>query len=70
MDPLRESAQRALMQALAAGGSYAAALLVYRELRQRLHRELNAEPDAETQTLFQQLRREARRLAAKGSGEG
>ena len=67
VDPLRESAQRALMQALAAGGNYAAALLCYRELRLRLHRELNTEPDAETQTLFQQLRSEARRLAAKGS---
>src|SRR5207244_3803778 len=50
-DPLRESAQRALMRALAAGGNYAAAMLAYRELRQRLHRELNAEPDLDTQTL-------------------
>jgi predicted ATPase/DNA-binding SARP family transcriptional activator len=65
-DPLQESTQRALMQVLAASGNYAAALLCYRELRQRLHRELNAEPDPETQTLFQQLRSEARRLAAKG----
>jgi DNA-binding SARP family transcriptional activator len=68
VDPLRESTQRALMQVLAAGGNYAAALLCYRELRVYLHRELNTEPDAETQTLFEQLRREARRLAAKGSG--
>jgi len=45
VDPLRESAQRALMQALAAGGNYAAALLVYRELRLLLQRELNAQPD-------------------------
>src|SRR5439155_13173409 len=30
VDPLRETAQRALMQALAAGGNYAAALLAYR----------------------------------------
>ena len=67
VDPLRESAQRGLMQALAAAGNYAAALLTYRELRLRLHRELNAEPDPETQVLFQQLRAEARRLAAKGS---
>ena len=52
VDPLRERAQRALMQALAAGGNYAAALLAYRELRLRLHRELNAEPDPETQALF------------------
>src|SRR5262249_61260351 len=45
VDPLREGAQRALMQVLAAGGNYAAALLVYRELRVRLHREINAAPD-------------------------
>jgi predicted ATPase/DNA-binding SARP family transcriptional activator len=59
-DPLRETAQRALMQALAASGNYAAAMLAYRELRLRLHREINAEPDAETDALFQQLRAEAR----------
>src|SRR5438552_744024 len=59
-DPLRETAQRALMQALAAGGNYAAALLVYRELRLRLHREVNAEPHSETRALFEQLRAEAR----------
>ena len=68
VDPLRESAQRALMQVLAAGGNYAAALHGYRELRDHLHRELNTAPDAETQTLFQQLRSEGRRLAAKAPG--
>src|SRR5204862_1467847 len=60
VDPLRETAQRALMQALAGGGNYAAASEAYRELRLRLHRDLNAEPDPETQALFQQLRTEAR----------
>jgi len=60
VDPLRESAQRALMQALAAAGGYAAALLSYRELRARLHRDLNAEPDPETTTLFEQIRTRAR----------
>src|SRR6185437_1838395 len=69
-DPLRETAQRALMQVLAASGNYAAALHCYRDLRLHLHRELNTEPDAETQTLFQQLRGEARRLSAKSSGLG
>jgi len=63
-DPLRESAQRSLMEALAAGGNYAAALLVYRELRLRLHRELNTEPDPETHTLFQRLREKAREKAS------
>src|SRR5207248_6528195 len=51
------------MEALAAGGSYAAATQVYRELRLRLHRELNAAPDPETQALFQQLRADAREKA-------
>jgi predicted ATPase/DNA-binding SARP family transcriptional activator len=66
-DPLRESTQRTLMQTLAAGGNYAAALLTYRELRLRLHRELNAEPDPETQALFQQIRTEARSKSALGA---
>jgi predicted ATPase/class 3 adenylate cyclase len=64
-DPVRESAHRALMQLLAAGGSYAAALQVYRELRLLLHRELNAAPDVETTVLFQQLRAEAGSKAAR-----
>jgi predicted ATPase/DNA-binding SARP family transcriptional activator len=70
VDPLRESAQRALMQALAAGGNYAAALRSYRELRLLLHRELNAEPDPETTALFQQIRAEARRRAQEVSAPG
>jgi predicted ATPase/DNA-binding SARP family transcriptional activator len=68
VDPLRESAQRGLMHALAAGGNYAAALLAYRELRLRLHRELNAEPDPETKALFQQIRAEARGKAEGRTG--
>jgi class 3 adenylate cyclase/tetratricopeptide (TPR) repeat protein len=68
VDPLRESAQRALMQTLAAGGNYAAATLAYRDLRLLLARELNSEPDPETQALHQQLRAEARKKAAQGSG--
>jgi predicted ATPase/DNA-binding SARP family transcriptional activator len=59
-DPLQESTQRALMQSLADQGSYAAALSVYHELRERLHRELNAAPDPETTTLFQAIRAETR----------
>src|SRR5207247_9066722 len=62
------NAQRALMQALAAGGNYAAAILTYRELRLRLHREVNVEPDTETQALFEQLRAEARGGAASSAG--
>ena len=44
-DPLRESARRALMRALSAEGDYAAALQVYRELGDRLHRGLHALAD-------------------------
>ena len=62
-DPWRESVQRALMRTLADQGSYAAAVLAFRELRLRLHREINAAPDAETTALFQQLRAEARQRA-------
>src|SRR5262249_24845082 len=55
VDPLRESAQRALIRTLGASGNYAAALLAYREVRLLLHRELNAEPAPETTALFQQI---------------
>jgi non-specific serine/threonine protein kinase len=69
-DPFRESAHRGLMQALAGSGDYAAAAMTYRDLRLRLHRELNAEPDAETSALFHQLRSEARQKAAGGDRTG
>jgi predicted ATPase len=45
---------------LAARSSHAASILIYRELRVRLHREFHAEPDPETTALFQQIRAEAR----------
>jgi predicted ATPase/DNA-binding SARP family transcriptional activator len=64
IDPLRESAQRSLLQVLAAGGNYAAAIQLYRELRERLHRDVNAEPDPETRAVFEQIRQEARQRAA------
>src|SRR5579884_857252 len=60
VDPLREGAQRGLMQALADGGDYAAAVQVYRQLRLLLHRELHTEPDPQTTALFEQLRARAR----------
>jgi predicted ATPase/DNA-binding SARP family transcriptional activator/class 3 adenylate cyclase len=68
VDPLRESAQRTLMQALAQGGNYAAAMAVYRELRLLLHRELNLQPDPETTALHERIRAEARDRAATGRG--
>ena len=39
-----ESAQRTLMRVLATTGNYAAVLQFYRELRLRLHHDLNTEP--------------------------
>src|SRR5262249_12514514 len=54
-DPLRESAHRRLMQALADEGNFAAVVQVYRDLRALLHREVNTEPDPETRSLFRQL---------------
>jgi DNA-binding SARP family transcriptional activator/regulation of enolase protein 1 (concanavalin A-like superfamily) len=76
-DPLRESAQRQLMQVLAASGNYAAVLQLYRELRLRLHHDLDTAPDPETTTLFQQLRTATREKAgvrgqgqARGQGSG
>jgi predicted ATPase/DNA-binding SARP family transcriptional activator len=68
IDPLRESAQRLLMQALAAGGNTTAAMQAYQELRQRLLQEINAEPDAQTRALFEHLRAEARHRAAASPG--
>ena len=58
--PLEEPAYRLLMQALATNGEYAAAIQVFRNLRQRLNRELQAEPDAQTQAILRQLRAKAR----------
>jgi predicted ATPase/DNA-binding SARP family transcriptional activator/class 3 adenylate cyclase len=66
VDAAREPAQRDLMRALAARGSYAAAIQTYRELRLYLHSELNAEPDPETRALFDEIRAEAQSRAATG----
>jgi non-specific serine/threonine protein kinase len=60
IDLLRESAHRALMQALADDGDYAAATQVYSGLRQHLYRELQADPDPETVALYHRLRCDAR----------
>ncbi len=59
-DPFRETAQRALIQALASVGDYGAAAQAYRDLRLLLRRELNTDPDPETIALFQRLRSQAR----------
>ncbi|HLK55620.1 MAG TPA: BTAD domain-containing putative transcriptional regulator [Chthonomonadaceae bacterium] len=64
LDPLRETAQRALMSALASAGDYAGAGQVYREFRLRLHEELQTSPAAETTALYEQIRLHARQAAA------
>jgi predicted ATPase/DNA-binding SARP family transcriptional activator len=61
VDPFRETAQQALLQALVASGDAIGALLAYRAFRLRLHQELRAEPAPETKALFHQLRAQARR---------
>jgi predicted ATPase/DNA-binding SARP family transcriptional activator len=57
-DPYRESAACALMQALADSGDRAALAQVYRDLRLRLHRDLNTAPAPETEALYRRLSRQ------------
>jgi predicted ATPase/DNA-binding SARP family transcriptional activator len=56
VNPYRETAQRALMEALAAAGDLASVTLAYRELRLFLLRECRSEPSPETQNLYRTLR--------------
>lgn len=53
--PYRESGHRLLMEALAARGNEAEALVVYDELRGLLREELGAAPSAQTQALHRRL---------------
>lgn len=53
--PFRESGHRLLMQALAARGNVAEALLVYEALRTRLRDELGITPGAETRAQYERL---------------
>jgi predicted ATPase/DNA-binding SARP family transcriptional activator len=64
-DPLRERAQRALMEALAKSGDHNAAIQTYQQLSRLLLREQNAVPDAETTALFHALRSELRNRSRK-----
>ena len=54
-EPLDEAAWRQLMTCRARAGSRSEALLLYRELEQRLRSDLNAVPEAATRTLYQKL---------------
>jgi predicted ATPase/DNA-binding SARP family transcriptional activator len=56
LDPLVETAQRALMQAYAWSGDRAAALRQYAECEQILRKELDCAPEVETQTLYERIK--------------
>jgi pentatricopeptide repeat protein len=56
-EPYRETGYRLLMSALAGEGNTAEALLVYDQLRRRLHDDLGVAPSAESQALHRQLLR-------------
>src|SRR5262245_28312446 len=62
LDPLRESASRALMQIHAECGETSQALKLYEALRDRLHRELGVKPERQTIELYESIRQ--RRSAA------
>jgi DNA-binding SARP family transcriptional activator/tetratricopeptide (TPR) repeat protein len=69
VDPLSESAHRGLITRLAAAGDRAHALVVYRELVQRLRRELAVAPSPATRALVEQLSIDDQPAAARaGSG--
>jgi DNA-binding SARP family transcriptional activator len=63
-DPLRESAQRALMALYARSGQYGAALRQYQRCRTVLHRELGVEPEPQTEALYQELLKQRRAVVA------
>lgn len=65
VDPLRETAQRSLMQALAQQGAIGAATQVYRDFRLFLSRQMNVAPDPQTTALYDRLRASARDLALR-----
>jgi SARP family transcriptional regulator, regulator of embCAB operon len=56
-EPYRETGYRLLMDALTRQGNAAEALLIYDQLRARLHDDLGVAPSAETQELHKQLLR-------------
>jgi DNA-binding SARP family transcriptional activator len=55
LDRHREPAQRLLMQAHAATGNRAEALIVYGRLRESLARDVGADPAPETESLYLEL---------------
>ncbi|MCA9965131.1 MAG: tetratricopeptide repeat protein [Anaerolineales bacterium] len=67
LDPLRERAQRQLMQLLAGDGQRHAALAQFDQCRQLLADELGVEPEAETVALAARIR--AGEQGSRGAGE-
>jgi TolB-like protein/Tfp pilus assembly protein PilF len=59
LDPLQESAHRAIMRLHADKGERALALKQYQACRELLRDELGVEPDGETERLLEEIRREA-----------
>jgi DNA-binding SARP family transcriptional activator len=64
VEPLRETAQRALMRAYASLGRYADAVRTYQTLREGLDEGSKMSPSPETTELYRELRASARRTAA------
>ncbi|MCA1596221.1 MAG: tetratricopeptide repeat protein, partial [Chloroflexi bacterium] len=60
MDPFREDLQSALMQALVESGDRPGAMLVYKQFRALLGRELGTAPAEPMTALFRQIRQEGR----------
>ncbi len=56
MEPYREEAYRALMQALVSSGQRSAALAQYENCKKKLAEELGVEPTEETQALYNRIR--------------
>jgi TolB-like protein len=65
LDPLHESAHRALMRIYAQHGQAALALKQYQLCRDALHEELGVRPEAETERLYQSIRE--KRVAGRAS---
>ena len=72
LDPLHESAHRALMQIYAQQGQTALALRQYQLCWDALQRELGVKPEAETERLYQSIqeKRRARQIHAKARPVG
>jgi TolB-like protein len=68
LDPLRETAHRALMQIHAQRSETTQALKLYESLQDRLHRELGVKPEPQTVQLYESIRQ--RRAAQAPSSAG